>query len=232
MPSFSLTDLEDRVQEDPSLHLGVSLRSFRSERLSEAVHLLLGGEVERARALVGELLESYPIRITRNLDAAKSWVRSRARGSERYGLLASAGARRLKPLGVYPSSVRGNECEWFLNGASDVRSSFYLEDAATEFEVQGLELDWSVVCWDGDLLRNGDGWDCRAFKGTKWQQIRSETDQQYKVNAYRVLLTRARQGMVIFVPEGDQGDPTRHPAHYDSVWEYLKDIGLPTLTQG
>ena len=226
LPSFSLDELGTRGRQEEELHLGVSLRSFRSEQLSEVVRFLLEGSAERTRILIEKLGARYPIRITRDLETAKDWVRARARGSERCGLLASSGARRLKPLGVYPSGIRGKECEWFLNEATDVRSSIYLEDAATEFEVQGLEVDWSVVCWGGDLTREKDTWNFRNFKGTKWTQIRGDLDQRYKLNSYRVLMTRARQGMVIFVPTGDPADSTRDPEMYDSVWNYLCNCNL------
>ena len=125
--------------------------------------------------------------------------------------------------------MKGNECNWFLDDDQDVRSSYYLEDAASEFEVQGLELDWAIVVWDGDLIHNGDGWLYRAFKGTNWQNIRQENEQRYRLNAYRVLLTRARQGLVIVVPEGDSIDHTRKPAFYNPTWIYLQSVGLDRL---
>lgn len=226
--TFNVADLGDRVTRLPSLHLSVSLRSFRSERLSAGIGALMSANSQRASVELAAVLPRFPIVITRSLPKAKAWVRSQARGSERYGLLASSGGKRLKPLGI-SMEVQIDPCVWFLNDDSDVRSSFYLEDAGSEFDVQGLELDWAVVAWDGDLIHEQDGWRYRAFKGTRWQEIRDEGARRYRLNAYRVLLTRARQGMVIVVPEGDADDPTRAPATYDPTWQYLKATGLPLL---
>lgn len=209
----------------------MSIRSFRSEKVANSIGHLLSGKVSQAANSLREIQQSYPIRITRSLDDAKAWIRGQARGTERFGLLTSSGARRLKPLSIVAGGVKGNECNWFLNDEQDVRSSFYLEDAASEFEVQGLELDWAIVVWDGDLIHTGTaGWLYRTFKGTKWQNIKQEDAQQYRLNAYRVILTRARQGMVIVVPEGDQSDHTRQPSFYDPTWSYLKNLQLQELT--
>lgn len=229
LPTMNLEDLGQRVRRLPHLHLGVSIRSFRSERLSAGIGSLLTGTVDVASAHLASVRETYEIRITRNLQHAKDWIRRRARGTERFGLLASSGARRLKPLGIAAGGMKGNECNWFLDNDQDVRSSYYLEDAASEFEVQGLELDWAIVVWDGDLVHNGDGWLYRSFKGTAWQMIRKEQDQRYRLNAYRVLLTRARQGLVIVVPEGDPIDHTRQPIFYDPTWKYLQSLGIIEL---
>ena len=228
LPTFDLGALGDRVVRDSSLHLGVSLRSFRSERLSAAVGGLLTGNPDQARLELAVVQPHYPMAITRSLEQAKTWVRDHARGTERIGLLASSGARRLKPLGVYVGGEI-DPCHWFLDDAEDVRSSYYLEDAASEFEVQGLEVDWAVVVWDGDLIHAGNGWLYRAFKGSAWQAIHDERAQKYRLNAYRVLLTRARQGLVLVVPEGDLGDGTRPPEIYDPTWEYLLSLGLPEI---
>ena len=230
LPSMSLDQLGLRVHRRSGLHLGVSIRSFRSEQLSAGIGNMLKGDADSARSILDLVQKSYPIRITRCIKTAKSWIRKQARGSERYGLLASSGARRLKPLGLVAGGVKGNECNWFLDDDQDVRSSFYLEDAASEFEVQGLELDWSIVVWDGDLIHDGNkGWHFKAFKGSKWQNINKDSDQRYRVNAYRVILTRARQGMVIVVPEGDDRDHTRNPAFYDPTWHFLESLGLKHL---
>ena len=118
---------------------------------------------------------------------------------------------------------------WFLNGPEDVRSCQYLEDVATEFSIQGLELDWVAVAWDADLRRDSDNWAYRRFSGTKWQNINKKDKQQYLLNAYRVLLTRARQGMVIFVPQGDRSDPTRLPEFYEPIANYLQKTGIPLI---
>lgn len=213
------------VERRPELHLSVSMRAFRSERVSAFVKALLDLDEERARKLLQQVSARYPIAVTRDLDAARRWTRGHARGTERYGLVASSEAQRLKPHAV---DVRVNidPVHWFLNDAVDTRSSFYLEDAATEYQIQGLELDWICVTWDADLRLDGHAWQHRSFKASSWQVIRAPERRQYLVNAYRVLLTRARQGMVIFVPEGEASDPTRLPEYYDSTYEYLRRIGI------
>ncbi|MBL8325569.1 MAG: DUF2075 domain-containing protein [Rubrivivax sp.] len=230
LASSELEPLEDRVTRHAAMHLGVSLRSFRSERLSAAVSALMSGDSRRAAHELSTVLPKFPIMITRSLADAKSWVRGKARGTERFGVLASSGGKRLKPMGIN-MDAQIDPCVWFLNPESDVRSSYYLEDAASEFDVQGLELDWTIVVWDGDLVHHASGWRYRAFRGTRWQEIRDEAAQRYRLNAYRVLLTRARQGTVIVIPAGDELDPTRQPAYYDPTWAYLRSVGLPQLPE-
>lgn len=218
-----------QVQLDDSLHLSVPMRSFRSEDVSAFVKALLDCEKHNAQTAFGKMRERYPVVLTRDLDAAKSWIRARARGSERYGLVASSKAMRLKPHAI-DVRVATNPIHYFLNDRDDVRSSYYLEDAATEFQVQGLELDWTCVTWDGDLRFAGKGWSYHDFRGNRWQKIKNEDNRNYLRNAYRVLLTRARQGMVIFVPSGNAKDPTRSPTYYDTTFNYLKELGVPELT--
>ena len=213
---------------DESLHLSVSMRSFRAENVSAFVKALLDCEKKKARDSFQEITAKYPIVLTRNIDRAKKWIRSNARGSERYGLVASSRAQRLKPYAI-DVRVKSNPVHWFLNDRDDTRSSYYLEDVATEFQVQGLELDWACVTWDGDFRYKGSGWNYHEFRGAKWTNVRKEENQSYLRNAYRVLLTRARQGMVIFVPEGNSSDPTRSPEFYDMTHQYLTDIGIPSL---
>jgi hypothetical protein len=216
------------VVTDESLHLAVSMRSFRAEHVSRFVKTLLDRDATDATALLAQFSPRYPVVMTRDLAAAKSWIHGRARGSERYGLVASSGAQRLKPHAV-DVRVEINPVHWFLNDRDDTRSSFYLEDAATEFQVQGLELDWTCVTWDADLRFGRHDWTYHSFKASKWQNVNGTDRRQYLRNSYRVLLTRARQGMVIFVPPGDERDPTRQPAFYDSTYRYLEEIGIPTL---
>ena len=163
------------------------------------------------------------------MNRAKQWIREHARGTERYGLVASSGAQRLKPHAI-DVRVEINPVHWFLNGADDTRSSYYLEDAATEFQVQGLELDWVCMTWDADLRFAQSEWNYHSFRGKKWNAVQKRERKQYLLNAYRVLLTRARQGMVICVPNGEKTDPTRNSAYYDSTFEYLAQIGIPTLS--
>ncbi len=218
---------QDQVTLNADLHLGVSMRSFRAETLSDFISHVLNGDVAEAKAAFGKL-DRYPIRLTRDLEQARNWLKETARGSERYGLVASSGASRLRPEGLHIKAGI-DPPNWFLNDRRDVRSSFYLEDVATEFDVQGLELDWTGVCWDGDLRFEDDHWACYSFKGTKWQSVKDRFRRLYLKNAYRVILTRARQGMVIFVPQGDAEDPTRPPGYYDDTCAYLEACGCTPL---
>lgn len=212
------------------LHLEMSIRSFRSEKVSIFVNQLLALQKEEAIATYREI-ENYPIVLTRNLDKAKQWLRSHTGGSERMGLLASSKAERLKAIGI---NVRyqPNFVHWFLENDTDIRSSNCLEDTLTEFKVQGLEIDWACVTWDADLRlkKDSSGWQHFQLRsGTKWQNIKKVVNQEYQINAYRVLLTRARQGMVIVVPNGDDGippDDTRKPEWYDGIYKYLKSLGI------
>jgi hypothetical protein len=216
------------VNFNDDLHLAVSMRSFRAENLSLFVKNLLDLNIEEARKTLLLISESYPIVLTRDLIKAKKWLKKKARGSERYGMIVSSQAQRLKPFAIDVKSPI-NPVNWFLNGKEDVRSSFYLEDVATEFQVQGLELDWACVSWDGDLRYSEDSWKTFSFAGTKWQNIHNDERKKYLINAYRVLLTRARQGMVIVVPEGNPEDHTRKYEYYDSTYNYIKNIGIKLL---
>ena len=213
---------------DESLHLAVSMRSFRAENVSEFVKTLLDCNAKPARDAFGRLARRYPIVITRDITRAREWVRTQARGSERYGLVASSKAQRLKPHAI-DIRVSIDPVQYFLNGRSDTRSSYYLEDAATEFQIQGLELDWTCVTWDGDLRYTESGWTYHDFRGNRWIDIKNSDNCNYLKNAYRVLLTRARQGMVIFVPPGDDSDPTRHATYYDGTFAYLTKLGIPII---
>lgn len=210
------------------LHLGVSMRSFRAENVSLLVKQILDLEVNNANATLKEISVNYPIVITRDLREAKRWLKRQARGTERYGILVSSQAERLKPYAIDVKSPM-SPVHWFLGGKEDVRSSYYLEDVATEFHVQGLELDWACVTWDADFRYSRNGWGHWSFCGDRWNNIRKAERQKYLKNAYRVLLTRARQGMVIVVPSGDPEDPTRHPKFYDQTFEYLKEIGFAEI---
>lgn len=201
------------------------MRSFRSEKVSAFVKAVLDCDMTSAEALLRDVQQRYPIAVTRDLSRAKDWIRRHARGSERFGLVASSQAQRLKPHAI-DVRVNVDPVQWFLNDRHDTRSSYYLEDAATEFQVQGLELDWVCVTWDADLRRHADSWRFHSFRGDSWQSIHKEDRKRYLLNAYRVLLTRARQGMVIFVPPGDQSDPTRSPAFYDATYDYLTNVGI------
>ncbi|MEZ5462100.1 DUF2075 domain-containing protein [Dokdonella sp.] len=217
-----------QVSYDESLHLSTSMRSFRSEKVSSFVNQLLALDLEAAKHTLSAVLHHFPIRLTRDLSTAKNWLRSQARGSERYGIVVSSQAQRLKPHAI---DVRAtvDPIHWFLHDKFDVRSSYYMEDVATEFQVQGLELDWACVVWDGDLRVGVDGWEYFGFVGSRWQRVLKDERRRYLLNAYRVLLTRARQGMVVVVPEGDSMDPTRSSCFYDPAYELLVTTGLPCI---
>jgi len=222
-----LEQIESRanVTYDASLHLSVSMRSFRAENVSLLVKQILDLDANGARRTLAQLDRRYPIVITRDLSKAKNWLRSQALGTERYGIMVSSQAERLKPHAIF---VRApiDPVHWFLDGKNDVRSSYYLEDVATEFHVQGLELDWGCVTWDADFQYAGKCWVQKSFRGHRWLSINKKELRTYQKNAYRVLLTRARQGMVIVVPPGDKDDPTRQPSFYNPTFEYLRSIGF------
>ncbi len=221
--------LKGRGVSKSELHLEMPIRSFRSDKVAAFVENVLSGEMEAAAMISKELKRSeFPIVLTRSLEHAKSWLRDQARGNNRTGLVASSGAGRLKPHGIFVKN-KFKAADWFLKGKDDVRSSFYLEDVATEFDIQGLELDWIGVCWDGNFYFDGSEWQTQSFTGTTWKNIDSETNRRYLLNTYRVLLTRARQGMVIFVPEGDASDPTRPSEFYDGTFDFLRAVGLDVL---
>lgn len=210
------------------LHLGVSLRSFRSEKLALFVKCLLDEEIELAKETYEELKKSYPVLITRKFDVAKNWVKKKARGTERYGLLASSEGKRLRAEGIWvPSEI--NHVGWFLNEKDNVDSSYYLEVAASEFKVQGLEIDYAVLAWDADLRYTSNGFDYFKFRGTKWNHVNQEQRQHYLKNAYRVLMTRARQGLIIYIPEGDEEDPSRLTEYYEGTYQYLKHVGIKEI---
>jgi hypothetical protein len=216
------------VTFNDDLHLNVSMRSFRAEHVSTWVKAVLDSDREEVHRAWSAIRNKYRILLTRDLAAAKRWLKAHARGTERYGIVASSQAERLKPHAINVRSPM-DPVHWFLDDYSDVRSSYYMEDVATEFHVQGLELDWACVVWDGDFRHHRDGWTHHSFVGSRWQNIHKPERQTYLKNAYRVLLTRARQGMVIVVPEGDEDDPTRASLIYDDTYEYLLSLGLPVI---
>ena len=214
-----------QVTEAPFLHLGVSIRSYKAQVVSDFVAYLLSCNMDAANRCLVDCSE-YPIVLTRDLEMAKRWLRRRQRGTRRIGLIASSGGRRLRAYGLDVRTELDVE-NWFLNGSDDVRSSHYLETPATEFGIQGLELDWTAVCWDLDLVPELTDWRVQAFKGTKWQKVLDSTGRQYVINKYRVLLTRAREGMIIWVPMGDRADSTRPVHKYDAIAAHLLKCGIP-----
>ncbi len=231
------------VTFDEKLHLGVSLRSFRAEKLSAFVHSLLSLD-PNAKNIYSEIKEKYPIVLTRDMEKAKRWLHERSNGSIKTGVLVTKESARFKPLGIHIlQSGDENAVHWFLEDKIDTRSSNYLEDAATEIQVQGLELDYTCLLWDADMRYENGEWHFYKFNGsTKWNEQNSNTENQnelrkYMLNAYRVLLTRARSGMIICVPAGNANkmisgaweDSTRLPEYYDGTYEYLKSLDLEVL---
>jgi DUF2075 family protein len=233
----------ENVTYSENLHLGVSLRSFRAEKLSAFVHSLLTFNPDAAE-LYNEIKDRYPIVLTRDMETAKRWLHSKVRGTERTGVLVTKEAARFKPLGIHilPSGDE-NAVHWFLEDKIDTRASNYLEDAATEIQVQGLELDYTCVLWDADMRCDNGKWRYYTFNGkTAWNEKIPDTENKqeqikYMLNAYRVLLTRARAGMVICVPAGNPNknpsgfweDSTRLPKFYDGTYEYLKSLGIEEI---
>lgn len=213
------------VTENEKLHLATSIRSFRTPDLAAFVKALLDIEPDEARRLYDRIKDKYPLYITRDLQTAKDWVKSKGQGTTRYGVLTSSGALRLKPEGIFVKNDI-NVANWFLNEKDDVRSSYALEDVVSEFDIQGLELDYTIVAWDADFRMTEGHWTYNSFVGSKWQNINNEERRLYLKNAYRVLLTRARQGMVIFVPQGSDFDITRSREFYDGTYNYLKGLGI------
>ena len=227
----SLLVKNPNVKKDVSLHLATSMRSFRAENLSNFVGQLLDRNAVAAKSTYADFCKNYPIMLTRDLTKAKAWLRKVSGGSERYGMVCSSQAFRLRPLAI-DVRAKPNIVDWFLDDITDIRSSLFLEDVATEFDIQGLELDWSCLIWDGDFQYSSAKWIQKDFSGGKWKNINSPERQAFQVNAYRVLLTRARKGMIICVPEGDHGyppDDTRRPEYYDSTFNYLKSLGLKEI---
>jgi hypothetical protein len=220
------------IVEDSHLQLNVSIRSYKAKELSQWVDSMLSGDAYGTKTIHDEYLGEYPIYITRDVENTKAWLRNKEKGSTRIGLIASSGGRRLRPLGYDPFyGLRGDSSQdelgaWYLNPPDDVRSSNFLEVIATEYAVQGLEIDWAGVLWDCDLRRVSNGWDYCQFKGTKWQKVSNSQRKQYIINKYRVLLTRARQGLVICVPLGNSLDSSRLPDFYNDTYTFLRECGI------
>lgn len=217
------------------LHLSVSMRSFRSELVSAFAKAVIDVDLCEARRLYSQITEpnaegrmKYPILLTRDLAKAKQWVKDISLGSERYGIVASSGAKRLRADGVIvPKDIEVEK--WFLEGKKDVNSSYFMEVAVSEFKIQGLEIDYSVVAWEGDYRFSQGEFTYNKFEGSSWKKINSQIERDYLKNSYRVLLTRSRQGFVIYVPKGSDEDVTRNPAFYDETYAYLKSIGIKEI---
>ena len=244
-PEYAEGKVNELLEHNPNvvfsdkLHLGVSLRSFRAERLSAFVHSLLSFNPDAAKLYENVVSHGYPIVLTRSMDKAREWLRQQARGTQQTGILISKVSARFKPLAVHvlPQS-EDNAVHWFLEDKTDVRSSNYLEEAATEIQVQGLEVEFACVLWDADMRYDNGKWTFWKFNGkTQWIPEKNIETRKYMLNAYRVLLTRARQGMVICVPKGNDRttlegfpeDPTRQPSFYDSTYEYFKSLKIKEI---
>ncbi len=220
-----------------NLHLSVPVRSFRSNKLSDFVESILSLDIDKAKQLYPLLNKDYPFVITRNKSLGKEWINSMKRGSERTGIVISSSAKRLRAKGIdSENGIRSNSdkskiINWFLADNEDIRSSSFLEIPATQFAIQGLELDWLLLAWGGDLSYNGSKWNFKSFNGYNWRQIKEENivKREFLINTYRVLLTRARQGLVIYIPHGDLTDQTRVPDFYDETYELLKSIGVKEI---
>lgn len=226
----ALQTLKNRkATKKDELHLSVSLRSFRSAQLSNFIQEIINNDIEKAKNIyLNFIKKNYPIKITRDLNEARNWLKKSAKGSERTGVVASSGGIRLRPFGLNVKA-KIDAPIWFLNDKEDIRSSHFLEEVATEFDIQGLELDWTCVAWDGDLFYNDGKWNHRKFKGTKWQNINSDDITNYLINSYRVLLTRARQGMIIYIPLGNNEDITRPDFMYDGTFNFFKSLGIEEI---
>ena len=217
-----------------AMHLNVSQRSFRSEKVSCLADCIVNGDVSGAHKLLQEILPVYPIVLTRNLATAKAWIKQQAKqinGSspERYGIIASSGALRLRAEGITIPKKDMDICSWMLEDATNVNSSYYMEIAASEFKIQGLEIDYAIVAWEGDFRYHNGSFSFHKFRGSDWQNVINLTQRDYLKNSYRVLLTRARQGFIIYVPRGTTDDATRPPSHYDETYNLLKSMGIPEI---
>jgi DUF2075 family protein len=221
-------DCVPQAQSNAALHLATSMRSFKAERLSHMVHYIIENRPDRAAECYASFRDRFPIAITRDVKKARDWIKSRARANETKGVIASAGGIRLKPEGIFVKN-KISAADWFLNEPNDIRSCHFLEDVATEFDIQGLELDWCLIGWDADYRYINGTFEHWKFTGTNWKRRNRDEQKRYLENAYRVLLTRARQGMVIFVPYGEPEDATRIPQYYDDTYEYLAGCGVRTL---
>ncbi len=227
-----------KIYKDDRLYLKVNQRSFKAKDLISWVDYLLNNEPEKAKELSISLKEHFPLLITRKLNTAKKLLKEKKSPGQRIGLIASSQGIRLRPYGIIVKDADFDECNWFLNDEDDVRSSNFLEIVATEYKVQGLELDWVGICWDADLRRSKPNstkktfWDYKTFSGNSWsKKEKSAEELTFIKNTYRVLLTRAREGLVIFVPKGDEKDESRLPEFYDPIFEYLESCGMDVISE-
>jgi hypothetical protein len=223
------------VNQEEDLHLKVSLRSYKAKKLNEWVTQILSNRPLLACEILNQDLSNYPIALTRNLDTVRTWLNEKEKGTNRTGIITSSGARRLRALGIDPYyGLRGDSSHselgaWYLNSPEDVRSSNFLEIVSTEYAIQGLEIDWAGLIWGADFRYVDGNWEYGQFRGTKWQNVNSDQKRKYILNKYRVLLTRARQGIIICIPNGSNNDQTRPNYFYDGTYTYLKECGLKEI---
>lgn len=217
-----------QARPSSALHLATSMRAFKAERLSHMAHYIIENRPDRAAACYASFCDRFPIVITRDIKKARAWIKNRARANETKGVIASSGGARLKPDGLFVKN-KISAADWFLNEPEDVHSCHFLEDVGTEFDIQGLELDWCLIGWDADYRYTGIAFEHWRFTGSSWKQRNRFEQKRFLENAYRVLLTRARQGIVIFIPQGDPNNPTRLPQYYDETFAYLVRCGLKVL---
>ena len=227
-PLFNQLPTNVNIKTDIDFHLSVSIRSYNAERLSDWVNSVLSFEMAKALQIHNDYLYGFPIYITRNLEGAKAFLKTKRLGTRRVGLVASSGGRRLRADGI-DVDILLDETHWFLNPSEDIRSSNFLELAGKDFKIQGLELDWTCICWDADLIIENSNWQFQSFGGTKWKSVNKPAQREFIKNKYRVLMTRAREGMIFFIPKGDLEDETRLPEFYDPIYEYLVSCGLQPI---
>jgi hypothetical protein len=230
---FATVDERNKIHTRDTLHLRTSNRSLRADNLAKWVNFVLDGQEKDAASL--RITDRFPIFLTRDLNVARAKLKAEALGHSRFGLTGSSGAARLRAEGLEPSSdfhAAYPWHHWYLAPRHDIRSSYTCEVFATEFEIQGLELDWIGLCWGGDFIWLANEWlarDLRHGRHSKWGLVRKPEKQLYRKNAYRVLLTRARQGLVIYIPRGDTKDSTRLPSELDRTTDYLLRCGVTPL---
>ena len=228
--SACLDDVAGPVEYKDKLHLGVDMRSFRNKNVAEFAEAIVDCRPNEAATLYEQILQTYPVYVTRDLEKAKSWVREQTkRPSDRYGIIADSHGERIRADGITVPALDFSAATWFLAGRDNINSSYFMEVAASEFKIQGLEIDYAVVAWEADYRFESGTFGFHRFRGGKWQNVNDPIRQRYLANGYRVLLTRARQGYVIYVPTGNEYDPTRPPAWYDGTFNYLREIGIREL---
>jgi hypothetical protein len=223
----------ENIHQRSALHLRTSNRSLGADDLAQWVNFVLDGQLQHAIEL--NITRRYPLFLSRDLQQTHLSLKTFSLSDSRFGLVGSSGSARLRAEGLEPSSTFHADYpwhHWYLAPRTDIRSSYACEVFATEFEIQGLELDWACLCWGGDFIWSGTEWVARNLhlgKQSKWSLVGNADKRTYRKNAYRVLLTRARQGMIVYVPRGDTEDPTRLPEELDCTANSLLQCGVAPL---